>query len=210
LEITMILSIQTRSLTFLITLLAVVSLGACSGASGQRAAEGAGTGALAGAAGGLVRGLLWGGDPLESMAKGAVVGATAGAVAGGVSGSQEDKATAQAQQQNAIAELRTQIGEDAFAGITALAKCNHGVAEANAQVATKSSNSNYALAGLWVEAISRADRGDLAGAQTLYPEIVRWDRSVENNDQAETELQGTLVKLQDIRQQYDLPRTCGS
>jgi hypothetical protein len=210
LEITMTLSIKTRSLTFFITLLASVALGACSGASGQRAAEGASTGALAGAAGGLVSGLLWGGDPLESMAKGAVVGATSGAVVGGVSGAQEDKATAQAQQQNKIAELRTQIGEDAFAGINALAKCNHGVAEANAQVAAKSSNSNYALAGLWVDAISHADRGDLAGAQTLYQESVQWDRSIEDSNQAETELQAALVKLQDIRQQYDLPRTCSS
>ncbi|TDJ43792.1 MAG: hypothetical protein E2O50_04115 [Gammaproteobacteria bacterium] len=206
----MTVSIQTHNLTFLITLLALVALGACSGASGQRAAEGAGTGALAGAAGGLISGLLWGGDPLESMAKGAVVGATAGAVAGGVSGAQEDKATAQAQQQNEIAELRTQIGEDAFAGVTALAKCNHAVAEANAQVAAKSTNSNYALAGLWVDAISRADRGDLAGAQTLYPEIIRWDRSIEDSSQAETELQEALVKLQNIRHQYDLPRTCSS
>jgi len=187
-----------------------VILSGCSGTSGQRAAEGAGTGALAGAAGGLVSGLLWGGDPLESAAKGAVVGATSGAVVGGVSGAQADKAQAQAQQQNEIAELRSQIGEDAFAGITALAKCNHGVAEANAQVAAKSTNSNYALAGLWVEAISLADRGDLAGAQALYSEIIQWDRSVESTDQAEAELQGALVKLQDIRQQYDLPRTCSS
>jgi len=193
----------------LILLVQTLTLSACSGTSGQRAAEGAGTGALAGAAGGLVSGLLWGGDPLESAARGAVVGATTGAVVGGVSGSKEEKANAQAQQQNEIAELRSQIGEDAFAGVTALAKCNHGVAEANAQVAAKSSNSNYALAGLWVDAISHADRGDMAGAQALYPEIIRWDRSAEDNDQVDAELQGTLVKLQDIRQQYDLPRTCG-
>jgi len=194
----------------LILLVQTLTLSGCSGASGQRAAEGAGTGALAGAAGGLVSGLLWGGDPLESAARGAVVGATTGAVVGGVSGSKEDKANAQAQQQNEIAELRSQIGEDAFAGITALAKCNHAVAEANAQVAAKSSNSNYALAGLWVDAISHADRDDMAGARALYPEIIRWDRSAENNDQVDAELQGTLVKLQDIRQQYDLPRTCSS
>jgi hypothetical protein len=189
-------------------LVQAATLSACSGTSGQRAADGAGTGALAGAAGGLVSGLLWGGNPLESAAKGAVVGGTSGAVVGGVSGAQADKAQAQAQQQNEIAELRSQIGEDAFAGATALAKCNHGVAEANAQVAAKSTNSNYALAGLWVEAISLADRGDLAGAQMLYPEIIRWDRSVEDNAQAEAELQKSLVDLQDIRKRYNLPATC--
>jgi hypothetical protein len=188
----------------------VATLTACSGQSGQRAAEGAGTGALAGAAGGLVSGLLWGGDPLESAARGAVVGATTGAVVGGVSGAQADKAQAQAQEQDRIAELRAQIGEDAFAGVTALAECKHGVAEANAQVAAKSTNSNYALAGLWVEAISHADRGDMAGAQALYPEIIKWDRSVGNNEQAEAELQGALVKLQDIRKRYKLPATCNT
>jgi hypothetical protein len=197
-------------LVSLIVLAQTLTLSGCSGASGQRAAEGASTGALAGAAGGLVSGLLWGGNPLESAAKGAVVGATTGAVVGGVSGSKEDKANAAAQQQNDIAELRSQIGEDAFAGITALAKCSHGVAEANAQVAAKSSNSNYALAGLWVDAISHADRGDIAGAQKLYPEIVRWDRSIENNDQADAELQGALTKLQGIRKEFDLPQTCSS
>lgn len=182
---------------------------ACSGQSGQRAAEGAGTGALAGAAGGLVSGLLWGGDPLESAAKGAIVGATSGAVVGGVSGAQADKAQAQATQQQKIAELRSQIGEDAFAGISALAECKHGVAEANADVAAQSTNSNYALAGLWINAMSRADRGDIDAARSYFPEIIKWDRSVDNETQAESELQGALVKLQDIRKQHKLPTTCG-
>jgi hypothetical protein len=197
-------------LVSLIVLAQTLTLSGCSGASSQRAGEGASTGALAGAAGGLVSGLLWGGNPLESAAKGAVVGATSGAVVGGVSGSKEDKANAAAQQKSEIAEFRSQIGEDAFAGVTALAKCNHGVAEANAQVAAKSSNSNYALAGLWVDAISHADRGDIASAQELYPEIVRWDRSIENNDQADIQLQVTLTKLQAIRKEFDLPQTCSS
>ena len=192
----------------LVILAQALILSGCSGTSGQRAADGASTGALAGAAGGLVSGLLWGSNPLESAAKGAVVGATSGAVVGGVSGAKQDKAQAQAAEQKTIAELRTQIGEDAFAGVTALAECKHGVAEANAQVAAKSTNSNYALAGLWVDAISHADRRDMAGARALYPEIVQWDRSVENSDQAEAELQESLVKLQDIRKRYDLPPTC--
>ena len=185
-----------------------MALGACSANQGQRAAQGAGTGALAGAAGGLVSGLLWGGDPLESAAKGAVVGAASGATVGAVSGAQEDKAKAQQEQQQLIQELRTQMGEDAFNGVVALAECKHGVAEANAQVAAKSKNSNYALAGLWVESISRADRGDLDGAQALLPEIVQWDRSIENAEQANTELQTALTKLQEIRKQYKLPATC--
>lgn len=180
----------------------------CTGQSGERAAEGAGVGALAGAAGGLVSGLLWGGDPLQSAARGAVVGGTSGAVVGGVSGAKADKAQAEAAEQQKIAELRAQIGEDAFAGVTALAECKHGVAEANAQVAANSKNSNYALAGLWVDAISQADRGELAGARSFYPEIIKWDRSVENEEQAEAKLQGSLAELQNIRKRYKLPATC--
>jgi len=191
-----------------IIVFSAVFLTACSGTSGQRAAEGAGTGALAGAVGGMVSGLLWGGDPLESAVKGATVGAASGAVVGGVSGAQQDKAQAQAQQQKELAELRTRLGEDAFTGAVALAQCKHGVAEANAQVAAKSTDSNYALAGFWVEAISLADRGDLAGAQMLYPEIIRRDRSIEDIEQAEAALQKSLLDLQDIRKRYNLSATC--
>ena len=201
-------SIYARTTLYALGLATLISLGACSGTSGQRAADGAGTGALAGAAGGLVSGLLWGGDPLQSAARGAVVGGTAGAVAGGVSGAQQDKAVAAANKQTEIDELRKQIGPDAFSGVTALAKCEHEVAEASARVAQKSTNSNYALAGLWVESISKADRGDNAGAQTLDDEIAKWDRSIETAAQAETERQAALIKLQDIRQEYKLPRTC--
>ena len=193
------------------TLSVVAILGAasgCTGQSGERAAEGAGVGALAGAAGGLVSGLLWGGDPLESAARGAVIGGTSGAVAGGVSGAKADKAQAEAAEQQKIAALRARIGEDAFAGVTALAECKHGVAEANAQVAAKSKDSNYALAGLWVDAISRADRGDLPGARGFYSEIIKWDRSVENEEQAEAKLQNSLTELQNIRKRYKLPATC--
>lgn len=180
----------------------------CSGQSGQRAAEGASTGALAGAAGGLVSGLLWGGNPLESAAKGAVVGGTSGAVVGGVSGAKQDKAQAQAKEQQEIQELRARIGEDAFAGVTALAECKHGVAEANAQVAAQSTDSNYALAGLWVDAISHADRGDIDGARSFYPELIRWDRSVENAEQVDAKLNTSLDKLQNIRKRYGLPAKC--
>jgi hypothetical protein len=183
-------------------------LTACSGQSGQRAAQGAGTGALAGAAGGLVSGLLWGGNPLESAVKGAAVGATAGAVVGGVSGAEADKAQAEATRQQQIAEFRSQIGEDAYAGVVALAECKHGVAEANAQVAAKSGNSNYALAGLWVETLSYADRGDTTGAQAHYPEIIKQDPGLDTNEQVDATVQETLGKLQDIRADNKLPKTC--
>jgi hypothetical protein len=191
-----------------LVLFAAIALCACTGNSGQRAAEGAGTGALAGAAGGLVSGLLWGSDPFESAARGAVVGATSGAVVGGVSGAKQDKVQAEAARQKEIDELRNQIGPDAYAGVTALAKCEHEVAEANARVAAKSTNSNYALAGLWVESISMADRGDTAGAKANDAEIIRWDRSVEDPTQVDNERQAALSQLQDIREEFKLPRTC--
>jgi hypothetical protein len=189
---------------------ATFTVAGCTGASGQRAAEGAGTGAIAGAAAGLVGALLWGGNPAESMAKSAVVGGVVGGVSGGVSGSRQDAAKQRASQQSELQVLQTRMGPDAYAGAVALAECKHGVAEANARVAADSTDSTYALAGLWIEAMSRADRGDLKGAETLYPEIVRWDRSVGDEQQAAAELQASLIKLQDVRQQYELPRTCKS
>ena len=55
------------------------------------AAKGATTGAAAGAVGGLVSALVFGGDPLDRAARGAVYGGAAGATAGAMAGSEMDR-----------------------------------------------------------------------------------------------------------------------
>lgn len=182
----------------------------CAGA-GEGAVKGAAGGALAGAASGLVSALVWGGDPGEHMARGAAAGATIGAVGGAVEGSararaQKDYAAAKEQQE--LDQIRREIGSDAFDGVIALAECRHEVAIANGRVAARSTNANHALAGLWVQALTFEDQGDTASLDSLEPEIIRWDRGVNDTQQFRQELDAGYRDLIQIRKEHSLPPTC--
>lgn len=175
------------------------------------AAEGATTGAVAGAVGGMVGALVFGGDVVEAGARGAVYAGTAGAVAGGMSGSKADKAVAeqkQAEREAELAKLKKQIGTDAYNGVVALAECKHDVAIANAREAVKSNNKDYALAGIWVETLSEADRQREAQARALFPEIVARDRDVKTDADAEAQMREALQTLGNIRVEYGMDAVC--
>ena len=192
-------------------LLFILILGLQLSACGEYAAKGAGTGATTGAAsgavGGLVSALVFGGDPVEAAARGAVYGGAVGATAGAMGGAQIDKKVAQ--QREATEEaLRNSIGDDAFKGLQALADCDHNVSLRQAALARESENPNFSLAGLWLQVLSYADKGDDTSARRLFPEVVTSDWDIKNEAQAETALRDTLNKLMDIREQYNLPRTC--
>ena len=177
------------------------------------AAEGATTGAVAGAIGGIVGALVFGGDVVEAGARGAVYGGTTGAVVGGMSGSKADKAVAeqkQAEREAELAQFKKEIGTDAYNGVDALAQCKHDVAIANAREALKSSNSDYALAGVWVEVLTEADRGREVQARALFPEIVARDRDVKSAADAEALMRQALQELGSIRVEYGMPAVCSS
>ena len=183
----------------------------CAGA-GEGAIKGAGAGALAGAASGLVSALVWGGDAGDYMARGATAGATIGAIGGAVEGSnkaQAKKDNKTAQEQRELEQFRRDIGSDAFDAIVALAECKQEVAIANARVAATSTNSNHALAGLWVQALTFEDAGDEAGLLAITPEIIRWDREINDQSVFDRELKNTYRDLIDIRAEYALPLSCG-
>jgi len=184
----------------------------CAGA-GEGAMKGAGAGALAGAASGLVSALVWGGDPGEHMARGATAGATIGAIGGAVEGSSRASAEKEhqaRQEQQELEQFRRDIGNDAFDAVVALAECRQEVALANARVAAKSTNSNHALAGLWIQALTYADQDDADGLVALTPEIIRWDREINDQTQFDRELKDAYQGLIDIRAEYALPLHCGS
>jgi len=173
--------------------------------------KGAGAGALAGAASGLVSALVWGGDPGEHMARGATAGATIGAIGGAVEGSSRTKAEkdrAAAQEQRELEQFRRDIGNEAFDAVVALAECKQEVAIANARVAAKSKNGNHALAGLWIQALTFADQGDEASLSAVTPEIIRWDREINDQAQFDEGLKDAYQGLIDIRAEYALPQTC--
>ena len=190
----------------------VLSVACSSGSEASKGAQqGATTGAVAGAVGGMVTALVFGGNVADAGARGAVAGASSGAVVGGMSGSQRDKQKEQQQvadQDAELAKLRQQIGDDAFDGMVALAKCNHGVAVANAGVAMKSGNSDYALAGLWVNVLSSADQRNESEARSRFPEIVAQDKKVKTEAEAEQAMREALQQLMNIREANNLPKIC--
>jgi hypothetical protein len=199
----------TLLLVGLVLLALVGGLAGCASDShtARGAARGAGTGAIAGAVGGLVGSLVFGGDVSRSVARGAVVGAAVGGTAGAISGSQKDKRKADARKSE-LDRLRQESGQDAYDGFAALAECKHDISLQQAAKAQRSENPNYALAGLWLEVLSYADKRDEAKARSLFPTLVEKDWDIKTEAQAEETMRGALIELMDIRQEYNLPRVC--
>ena len=188
-------------------ILSLILLTACSGTQRQAAGEGAATGAVVGAVGGLVTGLVFGGDAAESAARGAVYGASTGAAAGAMAGAKADASKKQ-QRDAQLEKLKQQIGDDAFNGLAALAECKHEVSLGYAKTAAASKNRDYALAGLWLETLTYADRKEEDKARQLFPDIVANDAKIKSDAQAEETMRNSLQKLMDIRAEYNLPKVC--
>jgi len=189
------------------------TLGGCSSDSKatKGATEGAATGALAGAVGGMVGALVFGGNVGDAAARGAVYGGSTGAVVGGISGSKQDKAIAEQQAATNQAEqekLRKQIGDDAYNGVVALAECKYEVAAANAAVARQSGKRDYALAGLWVEVLSSADQRKESEARARFPELIKADKDIKTEADAEAGMREGLQVLMKAREDNGLPRVC--
>lgn len=180
----------------------------CSGHSGQMAGEGAGMGAVAGMVGGLVSGLVFGGNPAELAAQGAVWGASSGAVTGAMVGAKVDRAERTAMQKAELERLRAKLGDDAFNGLKALAKCKHEISLGYARTAAKSDNNAYALAGLWLGALTHGDRGEMDLAKAQFPALLDRDGKISSTTQADEKLDKALARLKEIRGEYNLPQTC--
>lgn len=185
-------------------------LGACAPDSHttRGAAQGATSGAIAGAVGGLISGLVFGGDPVERAARGAVYGGATGAAYGAMAGSERDRRDA-AREEAELAALRQDIGDEAFDGLAALARCRHNVSIRQARSAQRSQNPNHALAGIWLEVLSYADKRDTSKARSLFPALVEADWNVQGIAQAEAEMRTALAELVNIRSHYGLPMVCG-
>ena len=201
--------LQTISIVAVAVGFVVLQIAGCASDryTAQGARQGAATGAVAGAVGGMVSALVFGGDPVDRAARGAVWGGTTGAVAGAMAGSQADKKLQQ-QREAELAKLRQEIGDDAFDGLVALAECRHDVSLRQAGKARQSENPNYALAGLWLEVLSYADKRDEAKARSLFPTVVEKDWDIKSESQAEETMRKALNELMSIRGEYKLPQVC--
>ena len=181
---------------------------ACSQQSMQRAGQGAATGAAVGAVGGMVSALVFGGNVGEAAARGAVYGGSTGAAAGAISGAVADSNQKKAQEAAELEALRKRLGDDAFQGLEALVQCKHEIAQGYGRTAAQSNNQDFALAGLWLQALAFADSRQEDQARTLFPDLVAKDSKITSESQAESEMQGALQKLKEIRQEYKLPEDC--
>jgi len=200
---------KIQIISLLLTLILGLQLSACGEYAAKGAGSGATTGAVSGAVGGLVSALVFGGDPAEAAARGAVYGGAVGATAGAMGGAQVDKKVA-AQREATAQELRSKIGDDAFKSLEALADCKHDDSLKQAGLARQSDNPNFALTGLWLEVLSYADKGDEARARGLFPDVVKTDWDIKTEAEAEAAMRETLNKLMDIREEYNMPRTCSA
>ena len=186
-----------------------VSVAGCETSAGKGAAHGASSGAIAGAVGGAVTALVFGGDPVEAATRSAVWGASAGAATGAIAGSQVDKKVDQ-QKEAKFAKLREEIGDENFAGLQALADCKHDESLRAAEKGRQSKNPNYALAGMWLEILNYADKGQESKARALFPTLVEQDWNTETTAQAETKMREGTTALGNIREEYGRARVCAT
>ena len=195
----------------LVTCGLALSLSACGSNATKGAAQGAATGAVAGAVGGMMSAIVFGGDVGDAAARGAVWGGSTGAVAGGIAGAQTDARVREQQEaarQAEIEQIRQDLGDDAFNGLVALAECKHEIAIANGREAARSRNRDHALAGLWLEHLAEADRGNQQRLAVTLPEIVANDRQVSSESEARALTADALAELGEIRKEYNLPVVC--
>jgi hypothetical protein len=179
----------------------VVLATACAGPnSSQGAKQGATSGAVGGAVGGLVSSLIFGGDPLGGAAAGAAVGAASGAAVGATTGARVDKQ----QNQRYIDEF----GKDNYNGFLALAGCDYDKALVLAARGQQNPTHNYALSGLWLEAITYADQNNYAKAATLYPMLEQNDPELLDRSDTERKLKDAVRRLRTLRTDQNQPPQC--
>ena len=104
----------------------------------------------------------------------------------------------------------SEIGEENFAGLEALADCKHDQSLGAADKGRQSNNPNYALAGLWLEILSYADQGQEAQARALFPVLVKQDWNIDTTTQAETRMREGTTALGNIREEYGRARVCAT
>lgn len=196
----------TTLFSMAVSVMFVLSAG-CSTQTGQQAGKGAGIGALAGAAGGALSAAIFGGNVGEALARGAAFGAGSGAIGGAISGSQADERAANTPEAKR-AKLKKDIGDDAFSGLTALVDCNYEGAMADAKKAQASSNNEFAVAGLWVEALTYFDSRQEDKARALYPAIFKKDKHISTNTQAEEHIRKGLDQIMKTREEHGKSRVC--
>lgn len=202
------MGLSFRCSVMVLLLSALLWSSGCSQKSRQGAGQGAAIGGAAGAVGGIVTALVFGGDVGNAAARGAVWAASSGAVTGGIAGAQANRAEENKARAARAADLKKELGDDAYSGLVALAQCKHEVALGYARSSAQSTDNQYALAGLWLEVLTEADRQHLEKARRLFPEIIERSEKVKTEKEAEAFMAEAKESLKDVRDSYDLKKSC--
>ncbi len=186
-------------------------LAACGSNSQKGAASGAKYGTIGGAVGGAVSSLIWGGNIAQGAARGAAVGAASGAAVGAAHGHDIDKKQ-QANEKlpnSQEQQLIQQFGEDNYAALKDLAQCDYSAALKGARAGQQFSDADHREAGLWLEALTYADRSDYSAAEPVLSTIATdYPNKWSSVDKARLQLRDTLKKVRGIRFQYGLAPSC--
>lgn len=207
-----------KSLGFGLASLAMV-LGLVAGCSGSASSAGqekppVSVGQAAGI--GALLGVALGRDPIVGAVQGAALGAAGGlitnAVVEGQERSERQKAAAQQPQAPAQAgqdlerEIEEAIGTDNYEGYKALRGCNHARASALAKAAATSSNEDYRITSVWLEAMVAIDQRDEASANESFQRIVSADPDIDTVQQASLETDKVILDMR--RERRDLSISC--
>jgi hypothetical protein len=184
------------------------------------AAEGAKSGAVGGAVAGAVLGVFTG-NVGGSMVAGAAASAAAGAAVGGMTPKEPQAAApASAQGQGTSVSndpkllerqqaLEKEIGPANFDAARMLALCRHDSAIELARNAYTTADTQerrgYAL---MIEAVAAEEKGDTAGAATVYPRLLDVDPGIGSVDKARNAALSGILKVQQVRKDYGRSPTC--
>lgn len=194
--------------SMLLAISCLILITSCSGQAAKRSGQGAATGAASGAVGGMVSALIFGGNVGEAAARGAVWGGSAGAVSGAIVGSQEDKAIKNRETEQAVREMKTRFGDDAYSGLVALVQCKYPVALGYADEAQKLSTREYALAGIWLETLVYADQGDKEKVDSMSSRLVSADPEIANQSDIPVKVDSAIEGLVNIRKEHSKDIKC--
>lgn len=196
------------SVTCVLLVVSLCFLPACSQKSTEGAGKGAAVGGAAGAVAGIVSSLVFGGNVGEAAARGAVWAATAGAVTGGIAGAEANRAEQEMQAKKRMENLKSELGEDAYNGLLALAECKHDIAIGYARTSAESNNPDFSLAGIWLEILAQADRGKESEAESLFPLLMEKDEKLDSSEKVSSFLAEATEKLKTVRKDYNLDEKC--
>jgi hypothetical protein len=146
----------------------------------------------------MISAVIFGGDVGNAAARGAAWGASVGAVSGAVQGASADAARTQRAEASErvrieveIARIRAELGPDAFTSLERLVDGKHDAALAYARTAQRASNKDYAIAGLWLEAVAYYDSGQQVEAAGMIPKLTAAEPALAS----ETDARAILVDL---------------